>query len=148
MIPEVKLLLLLIARKAEEVVHGPAARWIVKNLLSDATELPIWKLLSWTYIRNLTLSQVAGLVALGSFTIVTFPLGIWISSFEAGKYYPISAVFSHLIAIVMIPLNLVVFNKLVDEMKFTQTTLIGLVIIEFAMVLGAVGWFLIYKGNL
>lgn len=148
MILELKLLLLLTARKLEEVIHSVVSRYIVKHILSDMKELPMWKMLSWTYIRNLTLTQLAGLAVIASFTIITFPLGVWISSFSANKYYPLSAVFSHLIAIVLIPLNLFAFNKVVNEMKFTQTTFLGLLIIEVAMILGAIGWFLIYKGNL
>lgn len=143
-----KLFLLLLARRGEDVIHGSVVRYIIKNVLSNAQELPMWKLLSWTYIKNLTIQQFLGLTVIASFTLITFPLGVWINSFPANKYYPLSGIFGHAISLVMIPLNLITYNKLVNEMKFTNTTFLGLVVIEIAMVIGMLGWYLIYKGNL
>jgi len=145
---EIKILILLLVQRAENIIHTATSRYITREVLSGMKELPIWKLLSWTYIQNMTVQQIAGLGVIASFTLITFPVGVWLASFQIGKYYTLSASFSHIISMITIPLGLMFFNKTLGEMNFTRDTILGIVILEVAMILGAVGWYMIYRGNL
>lgn len=148
MLNEVKILLLLIAQRLERVLQSTVSRYIIRNHLSDFKELPIWKLLSWSYVKSLTLSKLFGLGVIASFTLVSFPLGVWIGSFAINKYLPLSNAMAYSIEIFTVPLMLFVFNKFLSEMELNRSVLIGLGLVEVGYFVVAVGWFMIYRGNM
>lgn len=147
LLDSIKLLILLVVRQAESIFQDWTSRWIIKYHLSDGLELPIWKLLSWQFIRNLTLRQIASIAALASFTLFTFPMGVWIASFSAAVYFPLQCMFLVALSIITTPLQLWGFKQTVKEIVFNQTTINGLILIEISYVVCVVGWWFIYQGQ-
>ena len=121
-------------------------RWIIKNWFTVG-ELPLGKWYSWEFISNLNSYRIFGLMVIASFTLITFPLGIWIGSFKLGVSYPIINIIGASMQFIMFPLNIFIMNKILTEMVINKTTLIGIVIIEISKILTGVGCWFLYLGN-
>jgi len=143
---EIKLLLIFVVRFVEGYFHTAITRYIIKTLIS-VKEIPMWNWFRWSFISGLGWKGFAGLAVIGSFTLITFPLGMWISSFDAGLFYPLSNLYSTIMGMFLIPLNIWTFNKTVHEIPFNRATIMGIVVLEVSSLITIVGWYLIYAGS-
>ncbi|MDH5634191.1 MAG: hypothetical protein OEY30_00020 [Candidatus Bathyarchaeota archaeon] len=143
---EIVLAFLTLLREAVAVIRTNVTRYLIKNNISPF-EIPFWKWFTWEFIKTLGLKQLLSLLAIASFTFITFPLGIWISSFSAGSFVPITSIITGIIGMVMFPVNLYSLSKTVHEITFNHQTIMGIVIVEIGTVIGIVGFYFIYLGN-
>lgn len=142
----VKLFLINIAKYVENIVHTVVTRYLIKNYIS-AEEVPFWKWFSPKFLLSLQLPQILSLLIIAGFTLVTFPLGVWQSSFSAAAFFPLTNIFYATITLFLLPFQLWGFNKTVGEFTFNQQTVLGLAIVEVAVALSIVGWWFIYQAN-
>jgi hypothetical protein len=147
MLAELRLLILLIARQIEQMIQDIISRYLVKYHITQGLELPLWKLLSWDFIRNMTLKQILSILGIASFTVITFPLGVWLASFSSAMYIPIFGMFTAAINMLLIPVHLWGMNKAVKEISFSSTFMLGLLIIEIASVGMIAGWWFIWRAQ-
>ncbi|MCK4387119.1 MAG: hypothetical protein KAV41_03520 [Candidatus Pacebacteria bacterium] len=140
-------LILLAVRQLVTIIQQNVSRYLIKYHISPEGELPMWKWFSIAFIKSLKMPQILSLLAIAGFTIITFPLGVWLNSFSAGVFYPLSGVFGGIIGLFLIPFNLWTLHKTVGEITFNEQTIFGLVLLEIATVIAIVGWYLIYVGN-
>jgi hypothetical protein len=96
---------------------------------------------------GLSWQQVLGLIIIASFTLITFPLGIWIGSFKLGISIAVSSMIAYAASFVTFPLNTFIMNKFVGEFVYNNTTYLGILLLEGTQVMGVLGWFLVYQGN-
>jgi hypothetical protein len=137
----------MIIRQVEQMIQDIVSRYLVKYHITQGVELPLWKLLSWDFIKHLTLGQVLSILGIASFTLVTFPLGVWLASFSSASYIPVFGMFTGAINIFLIPLHVYGMNQAVKEINFNSKTTQGLLIIEVANVLMIVGWWFFWRGQ-
>jgi len=142
----VTVLLILAIRQVESIFQQNVTRYLIKTHISPK-ELPMWKWFSINFIKTLRLPQILSLMAIASFTLFTFPLGIWLQSFRAGTFLPLGYLFGAVVSLFAIPLSLWSLHKTVGEITFNHQTIVGLVIVELATLILVVGWWLIYVGN-
>jgi len=145
-IREVSLALLTLLRQAVAVIQTNVTRYLIKNNISSS-EISLWKWFSLEFIKALGLKQLLSLLAIASFTLITFPLGIWVSSFSAGLFVPITSIISGIIGLVMFPVNLYSLSRTVHEITFNHQTIMGIIIVEIGSVIGIIGFCFIYLGN-
>lgn len=141
-----RIIILLAIRQVVTIIQQNASRYLIKYHISPS-ELPMWKWFSVAFIKNLKLPQILSLLGIASFTLITFPLGVWIGSFTAGMFLPLSYIFGGIIGLFLIPFNLWTLHKTVEEITFNQQTIFGLVLVEIATIIAIIGWYLIYIGN-
>lgn len=128
------------------MIKNLSDRYIIRELLSFGKELPIWKLLSIEYLKQLTLKQVLGLGIIASFTLVTFPIGVWLDSFSKQVSMPIDNIITVAIQMLLFPVNLFLINKTLSEFPITNKIIMGIMLIEIAYFIIIVGWVVIYYG--
>ncbi len=140
-----KLTALILAQQLIAVFKQNITRWIIKTFFTTG-ELPIGKWYTWEFINTLNMSRVFGLVAIASFTLITFPLGIWIASYKLNQSYPIIRIITGSVLMVSFPFNLYIMSQKIQEMPLNQDTLIGAGIIELSYLILVVGSWYMYKG--
>ena len=128
------------------IVRTTSTRYIVKTQFTGG-EFPLSQWFNLNFLTSLTIWQVLGLILIASFTLFTFPLGIWIGSFKLGLSEPIYAIITLSINLFVYPMNLLVINKAIGEMMFTNQTYLGLFIVEASQLIMALGFWFIYQGN-
>lgn len=121
-----------------------STRWIIKNWFTTG-ELSFF---SWfqKYVWNLSVKQILGLMIIASFTLVTFPLGIWLSSFNLGESYPIMNIVTATINIITFPITLFLMRE-IDNYKINSTTTLGIILIVVSKLIIISGLWLMYQGN-
>jgi len=146
MLSAVKVILISLAKQAEGVTHSTLTRYILKNFFSE-NELPMWQWFNISFWLSLHLTQIVSLLLIASLTLVTFPLGIWLASFNQGMALPVINIYGTVANMVLIPFNLWALHKTVGEIDFNQTTMTGLALIELSGCIALLGWWFIYQGN-
>ncbi len=121
-------------------------RWIIKNLFSRG-EIPLGKWYSLEFLLSLNIPKILGLIIIASFTLITFPLGVWIASFKLGYSFPIMNMLGFAIQFITFPINIFIMNTILVEMAINNKTVFGIIIIEISKILGIIGCWLLYIGN-
>lgn len=121
-------------------------RFIIKTQFS-ASEVTLMSWFTWDFINSLSVGRVVGLGIIAGFTLITFPLGVWIGSFKLGLAIPVIYMVGFAASMLIDPLNLFVINKTLGEMNLSNKTLGGLLIVEigYAIIIG--GYWFIYSSN-
>lgn len=142
----VKLSVLTIVLRLVATFKNNITRWIIKNWFTSG-ELPLAKWYTWEFIQALNAQRVFGLIVIASFTLITFPLGMWIASFRASDSWAVQNIIGYIVGGLVLPVNLFIMNKYINEMQFNRTTILGGVIVEVGCLAFIVGSYLIYRGN-
>lgn len=145
MLAEFKVAFIFAAKFVISRLQLVVSRYLVKTHISPK-EISFWHWFSPSFLKHLTVSQVLALLGIASFTLLTFPLGVWMGSFGAQLSFPLTGAFSTALGMIMIPVEMWLFHRSVGEIAFNTTTLIGLVLVEVASVIAVVGWIVIYRG--
>lgn len=143
----IKVYLLLLLQIAFNRLKPLYDRFIVRDVITHGKELPMTKWFDINFWKSLSLSQFVGLGSLALFKLFTFPLGVWIGSFSLVVTYPMSNMFGNLAAILIHPIMLFIANKGLNEFVVNRTTMFGFGIVMFSLILGAIGWYLVYSGG-
>jgi len=122
-------------------------RFIIRDILSHGKELPAGSWFNISFWRAMSLPQILGVLSLAAFTLVTFPLGIWVGSFSLVVTYPFGNMLGNLAALLIHPIMLFVANKGLNEFVVNRTTMLGFGIVMVSLAGGAIGWYLILKGG-
>lgn len=141
-----KLSILVFSRTMVSILKLNVTRWIIKNWFT-AGELPLGKWYTWSFISQLNLQRLFGLGVIASFTLVTFPIGVWLASFEMSKSFPIINMIGGTMNFITFPINIFFMNKILVEMAINKTTMLGIIIIEISKILTVVGCWFLYVGN-
>ena len=141
----IKLTFLILLQQIIAVFKTNITRWIIKTFFT-AGEMPIGKWYTWEFISALNTSRVFGLVAIASFTLITFPLGIWIASFKLNRSFPVIRIVTASVLMVSFPINLYIMSQKINEMPINQNTLIGAGIIELSYLILVIGSWYMYQG--
>ncbi len=141
----IKLTFLILLQQVIAVFKQNITRWIIKTFFT-AGEMPIGRWYTWEFISAMNMSRVFGLVAIASFTLITFPLGIWIASFKLNRSFPVIRIVTASVLMVSFPVNLYIMSQKINEMPINQTTLLGAGIIELSYLILAIGSWYMYQG--
>jgi hypothetical protein len=119
-------------------------RHIIKNWFTTG-ELSFF---AWfqKYVWNLSVKQIFGLMIIASFTVVTFPLGIWLSSFKMQDSYAIMNIVTATINIVTFPVTLYMM-KSIDKFQFNARSISGIALIVLSKLIIICGLWFMYQGN-
>lgn len=142
----VKLSALVFSRTMIGISKLTVTRWIIKNWFTSG-ELPLGNWYSWGFISQLNYQRIFGLIVIASFTLVTFPIGVWLASFEMSKSFPIINMIGSTMNFITFPINIFFMNKILVEMAINKTTMFGIIIIELSKILTFVGCYFLYIGN-
>jgi len=142
----IKLTILLLAQQFIAIFKNTITRWIIKNVLTSG-ELPIGQWYSVDFIKALNVSRVAGLAVIASFTLVSFPLGMWIASFKMDQSYPITRIISAAMSFITFPINFYLMSKTLKEMPINRTTLTGAFLVLFAQAIMVLAGWNLYQGG-
>jgi hypothetical protein len=83
---------------------------------------------------------------IASFTVVTFPLGIWLSSFKMQDSYAIMNIVTATINIVTFPVTLYMM-KSIDKFQFNARSISGIALIVLSKLIIICGLWFMYQGN-
>ena len=128
------------------IVKINVTRFIIKTQFSNS-EIPLSAWFSWNFIQTLNYSKFLGLGLIAVFTLVTFPLGVWIGSFKLGLALPIVNAVGLVTLMITDPLNLIVVNRTLNEMNPSSRTGLGIVLLEVGYCILILAWYFIYTAN-
>lgn len=141
----IKLSLLVLAQQFIAIFKTNITRWLIKTFFTTG-ELPLAKWYTWAFIQSLNLSRVISLAVIASFTLVTFPLGMWIASHRVGLSYPVIRMIGGLMLLVTFPANIYTMNRVLQELPLNPQTILGAIIIEASHAILVVGAWIMYNG--
>lgn len=98
-------------------------------------------------IFNVTPQQVLGLGIIASFTLITFPLGIWMGSFKMGDSYSITNMVGSILNLVTFPVTLYTMSRVMGELEMNNKTWLGITLIVISKLIIILGCWFMYKGN-
>jgi hypothetical protein len=99
-------------------------------------------------VFNLTPKKVLGLGIIASFTLVTFPLGIWLASFKMGHSYPILGIVGASLNLVTFPFTLYTMSRVLGELEFNSKVWTGIGLIVLSKLIIILGLWFMYRGNI
>lgn len=129
------------------VFKNSSTRLLMRRYLSS-TELPMsqwYKLDFWLHLKPMGFFAIT---AIASFTAITFPLGMWESSFEVSKSYPIRKLIVSMLNLVIFPINFFVMKNGLGEMAWNTDVKIGFVGFMLSFLLMGGGAYFMWRGNL
>lgn len=135
--------LIILAIQIVAIFKSSTVRYIIREWFSSG-ELNILKF--GTLILKINPQQILGLGIIASFTILSFPLGVWMGSFKMGEAYAIRNLVGSLVNLITLPFTLWTMKNL-NEFVFNNETKTGLGIIVIAKILIIIGTALLYLGN-
>ena len=121
-------------------------RWVIRTHLSEG-ELSIMKMLSTEFLSTLTVYQVVWLGSIALFTLATFPLGVWLGSFDIGASYPIMNIIGASINLLTFPVALYTMSHVLGELELNQSTWTGIALIIVSKLIIILGCWYMYIGN-
>jgi len=124
----VKLLGLMGLQSVVSMTKNNVTRWIVKNKFTRG-ELNLKEWYKPSFLIDLGLSRVLWIGVIASFTAITFPIGMQISSYK-----------------LIIPVGFFTAHYGLGEMPLNSQTLVGLAICEASYLISMYGGWLIYQG--
>ena len=142
----IKLSVLVLAQQIISILKHNSQRFIIREWFTHS-ELPFLQWFKPEFLLHLTGRQVFGLGVIAAFTLVTFPLGIWMGSFNIGKSYAVTNMVGTIVSLATFPVTLYTMAVILEELKLNQTTWwgIGLIAVGQFVILG--GCWLLYTGN-
>jgi len=141
----IKLTLLIVAQQLIAIFKTNITRWLIKTFFTTG-ELPLAKWYTIEFIQALNLSRILSLGVIASFTLITFPLGLWVSSFNIGKSYPISRIIGTTTFMITFPVNLYLMAYKLRELPINPQTILGAIIIELAYAAATIGAYMMHIG--
>jgi hypothetical protein len=122
-------------------------RYIIREWFSSG-EFGFRKWFDPNFILNLSARQIIGLGLIASFTILLFPLGIWLGSFKMGTSYPLTNMIGAVVNLMTFPLALYSMSRVLNEIKFNAKTNLGIGLIVLSKLIIIAGCWLMYRGGL
>lgn len=138
--------LIVLAQQLIAVFKQNYQRWVIKTQFTTG-ELSIMRMFSWDFLSTLTLSQVLWLGGIALFTFATFPLGVWLSSFDMGASYPVMNMLGAAINLMTFPTAIYMMHDVLGELEYTTNTKLGIAIIVVSKLLLILGCWFMYQGN-
>jgi hypothetical protein len=135
--------LIILAIQLVAIFKRSTSRYVIREWFSSG-ELNILKF--GELIWRITPRQVLGLGLIASFTLLSFPLGVWMGSFKMGEAYAIRNLVGSFVNLLTLPFTLWTMKNL-NEFVFNNETRAGLGIIVLAKILIIIGTALLYLGN-
>lgn len=120
---------------------------IKETFAREDGSLPMSVWFNIEFWKALTPIQGFFLVTLASFKVFTFPLGVAIGSYSLIATYPYSNFLFNIFMLILHPFFLFVANKGLNEFVFNEKTILGFSIVMISLVIGAVGWYLVWTGG-
>lgn len=142
----IRLAVLLLAQQFIAIFKNTITRWIIKNVFT-AGELPIGKWYTVEFVQALNFSRVAGLAVIASFTLVSFPLGMWIASFPMDQSYPVTRIMSAAMSFITFPINFYLMSKTLNEMPINRATVSGAFLVLLAQAIMVLAGWQLYQGG-
>lgn len=121
-------------------------RWIIRTFFTGG-ELPLAKWYTKEFLLALNIPRITGLIAIASFTAITFPLGIWIASFELNKSFPVSRLLGIGIYMATFPVNIYIMNQKLQEFTLTRNSVSGIILTEIGYAIALLGAYFMWRGN-
>jgi len=141
-----KLLIIAFLQQIIGLSKNTVTRWIVRELFT-AGELPMAKWYTWEFLASLNKARVIGLLIIASFTLVTFPLGIWQSSFKIGWGYSMNRLVNSCFNLFLFPVNIYLMAVTLDEFQINNMTKLGIIGQTLGTVIMIISAYLMYQGN-
>ena len=137
---------IVLAQQLVAVFKQNYQRWVIKTHFTTG-ELSIMRLFSWDFLSTLTFNQVLWLGGIALFTFATFPLGVWLSSFDMGASYPVMNMLGAAINLITFPTMIYTMHTVLGELEYTTDTKLGIAIIVASKLLLIIGCWFMYRGN-
>lgn len=141
----IKLTLLILAQQLVAVFKTNITRYLIKTFFTEG-RLPMAKWYTLEFIQALNFSRVASLGIIASFTLITFPLGIWIASYRLNQSYPVIRIITGIVLMGSFPINFYTMSKVLNEMPINNQTIFGAAIIEISYLVLIAGSWIMYNG--
>ena len=141
----VVLTVLIFAQQLIAVFKQNITRYLIKTFFTDG-RLPMARWYTMEFINALNFQRVASLSIIAAFTLVTFPLGIWIASYGLNQSFPIIRIISGSVLMLSFPVNFYTMSKVLNEMPINQNTILGAVIMEVSYAILVLGSWVMYQG--
>ena len=142
----VKLSVIVLAQRLVAIAKNNSQRLIIREWFTQG-ELPFLQWFKPSYLLSLTPKQVLGLGIIALFTLLTFPLGIWLGSFSMGRSYPVMNMIGASINLLSFPIALNLMVNVLGEMQLNRTTWMGIILIIISKLIIIAGCYLLYVGN-
>lgn len=142
-----KMTLILLAIQLVATFKNNTTRYIIREWFTKG-ELQFWKWFNPNFLFNLSFKQIFGLAVIASFTLITFPLGIWLGSFSLAKSYPIINMVGAILNLTTFPITLYLMNNVLNEFEYNGKTALGIALIILSKLIIILGCWLMYKGGL
>jgi hypothetical protein len=141
-----KLTFIILIQQLIVIFKSNSTRYIIREWFTRK-EIPFYRWYSLTFLKNIGIQQILGLGIIASFTVITFPIGIWLSSFEVGKSYPVVNMIGGIIQLITFPITINIMVNILQEMELNYRTKIGIIIIVLSKLLVILGCYYLYIGN-
>jgi hypothetical protein len=126
------------------VFKNTTTRYIIREWFSRG------ELSALQFLRNVihfTPKQLTGLAIIASFTLITFPLGVWLGSFPMNKSYAITNIVTATMNLVTFPVTLYTMSRVLNELEFNSKVWTGISLIVLSKLIIILGLWFMYKGS-
>jgi len=141
-----KILALMGARALIGQIKNIVTRWVVKYKFTRG-ELPVGTWYSPKFLIELGIERLFWLGVIASFTAVTFPIGMQLSSYKLDDAFPLTRIMTGVISLVVIPIGFWTAHSVIGEMPINRMTLTGLGVCMVSYLLLIAGGWLMLKGG-
>ncbi len=138
--------LIVLAQQLVSVFKQNYQRWVIRTHFTSG-ELSIMKMFSVEFLSSLSWTQIFWLGGLALFTLVTFPLGVWLSSFNMGSSYAGMNMIGAAINLVTFPVAIYTMSTVLGEMQLNRTTWFGISLVVLSKLIIIIGCWFMYQGN-
>lgn len=139
-----KLLGLVFAVQVVAVVKTNVSRWLLRSYFPGGVGLRQWFHLS--YWMGLGWGQLGTLLVIASFTALTFPIGVMISSHVMSKSFTIMRIATIGSYLLSFPISIYTMAYRMEEFPLNDTTIAGALIMWGAYILAFFGAWVMYSG--
>lgn len=120
-------------------------RYVIRDY-ANFENLGLKTVFSVEFYKNLSIKQIGSIFSLASWRLVTYPLGLLVSSQSLQITYAASLAIGNAFELFFIPLNLFIINRGLGEFVWNTKTSIGLVVVLVGMATASAGWYIMHTG--
>ena len=140
-----KVIILQVVQKIINNTKGFITRWVVRDKITNK-ELPFYKWFNPSFLLEHGVGNAFWFLFIASFTALTFPIGLQISSYNLSKSFPSLRIINGLISLVVMPYGFYVASKVLNELPINKYTVGGLILCEISYMLIMIGGYLMTMG--
>jgi len=141
----VKVAVIILIQQLLAEVKSTYSRWVIRGISGD--EIGLRRFFNWNFLSGLSISQLVLVTGIAVFTFATFPLGVWMSSLNAGQSYTARVMVGAVVQFIMLPVAIFNLSRVLNELILTPRTMVGIGLVMFSKIIAVLGAWVMSQGQ-